>query len=215
MLPFTHSQFIEVFTRYNQDVWPAQIAAYALGLAVVAAILVDWPWRGRFAAAVLALMWLWTGIAYHGLHFSAINPAAYLFGGLFVLQGILLLWHVASGGLRFGAAGTARWLGWTLVGYAAVLYPLLGLWAGYRAAQLPMFGITPCPLTLFTFGVLLLATPPVPRALLVVPFIWSLVGGSAAALLQVPQDWPLLASALCVVVLWRRAGPEQRAMQPG
>jgi hypothetical protein len=69
---------------------------------------------------------------------------------------------------------------------------------------MPMFGITPCPVTLFSFGVLLLAQGPVPRRLLVIPFVWALVGGSAAFLLAVPQDWPLFASGLLVVPwLWR------------
>jgi hypothetical protein len=43
-----------------------------------------------------------------------------------------------------------------------------------------MFGVTPCPVTIFTFGLLL-------------------VGGSAAVLLQVPQDWLLLVSG-CVAL---------------
>jgi hypothetical protein len=37
--------------------------------------------------------------------------------------------------------------------------------------------------------------------LLVIPVLWSLVGGSAAFLLQVPQDWILLASGLSVLFL--------------
>lgn len=213
MLPFTHAQFVEVFSRYNQSVWPAQAVAYLLGIAIVVAILAPWRSKGRFAAAVLALMWLWTGVAYHGLYFSAINPAAYLFGALFVVQGLLLLRHAVAASLVFGAPGPAtRWLGWAFVAYAGVLYPLLGLWAGYGPGQLPMFGITPCPLTLFTFGVLLLATAPVPRALLVIPLAWSLVGGSAAALLHVPQDWLLLASSLCVIPLWRRGHGSRPAL---
>jgi hypothetical protein len=59
--------------------------------------------------------------------------------------------------------------------------------------------------TLFTFGVLLVAQGPVPRLLLIIPLLWALVGGSAAFLLAVPQDWPLLLSAALVVPwLWRR-----------
>ena len=48
------------------------------------------------------------------------------------------------------------------------------------------------PVTLFTFGMLLLTIRPVPNWLLVVPAIWSLIGGSAAIVLNVPQDWLLL-----------------------
>jgi hypothetical protein len=156
--------------------------------------------------AGLALMWLWTGIAYHWLHFTSINKAAWGFGALFVFQGVLLLMtSVTSERLRFGMGKDALGaLGWAFVGYATVLYPLLGAWVGPAYPQLPMFGVTPCPVTIFTFGLLLLARPTVPRWVLVVPVIWSLIGGSAAALLQVPQDWFLLFSGLAAVLIVMR-----------
>lgn len=59
--------------------------------------------------------------------------------------------------------------------------------AGGTYPALPMFGITPCPGTLFTFGVLLLSSARVPWWALMIPTVWSLVGGSAAFLLHVPQ----------------------------
>ena len=118
-------------------------------------------------------------------------------------------WHLADP-LRFGGTGKAASVtGWALVGYAAVLYPLLGLWLGQPLAEQPMFGITPCPVTIFTFGVLLLAAP-VSRRLLVVPVLWSLIGGSAAILLRVPQDWVLLLCSLTLVLLAPRRAPHPR-----
>jgi hypothetical protein len=48
---------------------------------------------------------------------------------------------------------------------------------------------------------LLLTIGPVPRWLLVIPVIWSLIGGSAAILLAVPQDWLLLVSGFVAVPL--------------
>lgn len=216
MLPFTHAQFIEVFARYNENVWPAQVAAYLLAIAMLAAIAVRWRHSGRFVAGGLALMWLWTGVAYHGIHFSAINKAAYLFAALFVVQAILLLRAALAEPLRFGGTGKAGSVpGWALVGYAVVLYPLLGLWLGQPLAEQPLFGITPCPVTIFTFGVLLLADAPVSRRLLVVPVLWSLIGGSAAVLLRVPQDWVLLLCGLTLVLLVHRRAPDAREAMPG
>jgi hypothetical protein len=78
---------------------------------------------------------------------------------------------------------------------------LIGFGTGHRYPGMPMFGITPCPVTIFTFGLLLLTTPQVSRWLLPIPFIWSLIGGSAAFLLGVPQDWPLLLSGIAVLLL--------------
>ena len=79
--------------------------------------------------------------------------------------------------------------------------------------EMPMFGVTPCPVTIFTFGMLLLTTRPPSRWLLVIPFIWSLIGGSAAVLLGVPQDWALLASGLIAIplILHRDSDSTRRA----
>lgn len=212
MLPFTREQFVEVFASYNGAVWPAQVVAYLLGLALVMALLRRGRGSHRVVGAGLAAMWAWTGVAYHGLFFAAINKAAPAFAALFVVQGLLFAHAAWRGSLQFAPArGVAGWLGWALVAYSALLYPLIGTVAGHGYPQMPMFGITPCPVTLFTFGVLLLATPPLPRTLLVIPFLWSLVGGSAAFLLAVPQDWPLLASGLVAVYLFVRGRGSRRA----
>ncbi len=215
MLPFTREQFLSVFANYNQGVWPAQVAAYLLGLAAVVAVVLHARPAGRVVGAVLAAMWVWTGVAYHGLYFSAINKPALLFGALFALQGGLFAYAaVARNRLAFhGTAGPRAWVGWGLVFYAGVLYPLIGRWAGEAYPAMPMFGITPCPVTLFSFGLLLLASGPLPRWLLVVPLLWSAIGGSAAYLLGVPQDWLLLLSGV-VIAPWLLLRGRSSAGQP-
>ncbi|CAG1019127.1 hypothetical protein BURC_03983 [Burkholderiaceae bacterium] len=45
---------------------------------------------------------LWTGIAYQGMQFAAINPAAFGFAALFVMQGVLFSVAAVRGTLRFG-----------------------------------------------------------------------------------------------------------------
>jgi hypothetical protein len=122
---------------------------------------------------------------------------------MFVVQGILL---ILSGSvlhqLKFGYMNDwASWGGVAFIGYAAFVYPILGVLTGHAYPQLPMFGVTPCPVTIFTFGVLLLTTARVPRWLLIIPVIWSLIGGSAAFLLGVVPDWLLLVSGLTTIAL--------------
>jgi hypothetical protein len=203
VLPFTQQQFFAVFAGYNLGIWPVQIAAYLLGVVAVVALLHPSRTADRIVAAVLAAMWLWTGIAYHALHFSRINTAAYAFGALFVVQGLMFLSvGTVRGQLRFGLpGGRATWIGMIFLAYAAVVYPLIGVATGHAYPYLPMFGVTPCPVTIFTFGMVLLTTERFPRWLMVIPFIWSLIGGSAALLLAVPQDWLLLMSGLVSVPL--------------
>lgn len=204
MLPFTREQFLAVFAAYNQAVWPVQVLAYVMGIGMVG-LVIGLPSRAgnRVIGAGLAAMWTWTGLAYHGAFFAEINKAAVLFALLFVLQGGWIS-HTAilRERVRFGSpGGAAAWLGWALVYYAAVAYPVIGIWTGHQYPEMPMFGITPCPVTLFTFGLLLLTTGPLPRSLLVIPLIWSLIGGSAAFLLHMPQDWPLLVGGVAAAVL--------------
>jgi hypothetical protein len=210
MLPFSYEQFTELFVAYNHTIWPAQAGAYALAVVMGVALVKG---ASRVVGAGLALMWLWTGVAYHWLHFTSINQAAWAFGALFVAQGVMLLaMSVASPRLRFGKGeGALGVLGWVFIGYATLVYPLLGWWTGHSYPQMPMFGVTPCPVTIFTFGLLLLAQPTVPRWVLAVPFAWSLIGGSAAFLLRMPQDWFLLFSGLAVIPIVLRDRRRQAA----
>lgn len=211
MLPFTHDQFLDVFARYNVAVWPAQVLAYLLAAAMIAALVRPAPASGRLIGGGLAAMWLWTGIGYHWMFFADINKAAWLFGTLFVAQGLLLLFvTVFQDRIRFAPTkGLSSWVGWVFLAYAVVIYPLVGRATGSEYPGMPMFGITPCPVTLFTFGLLLLASSAVQWWLFAIPFIWSLVGGSAAFLLHVPQDWFLLFSGIVAVPMILRGRRRQ------
>lgn len=203
MLPFTREQFIGVFASYNSAIWPLQFVVYAAGF--LAVLLLCRPGRrsDRAIAAILAAMWLWTGAVYHGLFFAPVNPAAWLFAALFLAEGLLLVTAgVLRSSLRFGPRrDAATVVGAAFLVYAGVLYPLVGVAAGHRYPEAPVFGVTPCPVTIFTFGFLLMTQRRPPWWLLPVPLVWSLIGGSAAFLLGIPQDWPLLVSGVIATLL--------------
>jgi hypothetical protein len=203
MLPFTLDQFLGVFAAYNAAIWPAQVVAYVLG--VIAVGVLSRPGRAadRLVSGILAAMWLWTGVLYHGVFFSAVNKAAFGFAALFVVQGLAFIYlGVLRDGLRFGIRpGLSALVGAVFIVYAAILYPLIGIATGHGWPAMPMFGVTPCPVAIFTFGLLLMTTGRFTYWLLAIPFVWSLIGGSAAILLDVPQDWALLLSGLIAVPL--------------
>ena len=194
MLPFTREAFLDVFSAYNDAVWPAQPIAYALGaVALVAAVRGGDGWQ-RIALAILGAMWMWTGLAYHWLFFAEINSAAIAFGIIFVLQGMMFTAIALAPRLRL----RFRWradpraiVGAILIGYAFLLYPLIDFVMG-SWPRMPAFGISPCPVTLFTLGLLLLAAPRPAIGFWVIPLVWSLIGGTAAFLLGIVQDWVLL-----------------------
>src|SRR5512133_925784 len=101
-LPFTTESFFAVFARYNESVWPLQILFYLLAIAVVLLLFRPRPYGDRLIAAVLAFFWAWMGIAYHFAFFAAINPAARLFGSVFLAGAVLFAWNgVFRNRLRF------------------------------------------------------------------------------------------------------------------
>ena len=215
MLPFTPEQFLGVFVNYNDVIWPIQIAAYVLGAISIASLFRRTRASDRVIAGILAAMWLWTGVAYHALSFSVINKAAYIFAALFIVEGCYLVYAgVYRDQIRFGLRPIlATAVGISLMAYTAIAYPLIGVATGHRYPEMPMFGVTPCPVTIFTFGMLLLTLRPVPSWLFVIPFVWSLIGGSAAILLNVPQDWLLLVSGFIAspLMFFRDRQPLQSA----
>jgi hypothetical protein len=92
------------------------------------------------------------------------------------------------------------------VAYALVVYPLIGYAAGQRYPATPTFGL-PCPTVIFTFGVLLWATPRIPLRLLVIPALWAMLGISAASAYGITQGYGLPAAAViaCGVALWSKS----------
>ena len=221
MLPFTVEQFLAVFVSYNTTIWPAQIVAYLLGGLAFALVFRNGKWSDQTISAILATMWAFTGIGYHLTAFVAINKAAYGFGALFVIEAAALAYAgVWRHHLNFGfRADPASWAGIFFVVYATVFYPLIGIATGHHFPALPMFGVTPCPLTIFTFGMLLLTTSLPSGYLLAIPLLWSLIGGSAAILLRVPQDWLLLVSgaltALLLLIRQSSSGSQPDALSTG
>ena len=202
MLPFTHQQFIFVFSVYNGAIWPLQPIVHAAGLLMLALLLRPSRGSDRYSLVLLAAMWIWTGFVYQIGFFSTINPIALAFGAAFVLEGVLLLDAAVRGRIAFGTSrGLRRSTGWALLIYSLLLYPLLGIELGAEYFELPAFGLTPCPVTMTTVGVLLLASSPVPRRLYVIPVTWAIVGGSAAGLLRMPQDWVLLLTPVLLAIV--------------
>jgi hypothetical protein len=205
MLPFTVDDFFSVFAAYNRAIWPAQVVAYALGLVALAAAWKGGVWGRRVAAIVLGVFWLWNGAIYHFAFFAQINPAAYAFAALFLMQGLLFLCvaGVASDRL-FPNPPTAGWrrsVALGLIAYAAVVYELLSHLQGHGWPHAPIFGVAPCPTTIFTIGILILLGHPQPIWLIAIPLVWAVIGSTAAVLLAVREDLALLAAAILAAAL--------------
>jgi len=65
MISFTADAFFRLVARYNADLWPAVAAGTVLALAVIV-MAATGRGGGRPVAAILALLWLWTGGVFLG-----------------------------------------------------------------------------------------------------------------------------------------------------
>lgn len=210
-VPFTPEVFFALFENYNLTIWPAHIVAYTLGFLALVLVFRPSAAGGRVISAVLALFWLWNGAVYHWLFFAGINFVAPVFAALFVLQGLLFARAVLSKGevsFRFDAT-LYGWAGLALTIFAIAGYPLMNWLAGHGWPQMPVFGTSPSPMTIFTLGVLLMAGRSVSLYLVAVPVLWAIFAGTAApALLNMPEDIALLLAGVAsggLLVLKRQA----------
>lgn len=210
-LPFTHEQFLNVFAAYNRLLWPAAVLLWFATAAVFTRLYRHGVRMSRLTAAILAVHWAWAGAVYHLAFFREINPAATIFGVVFLLQAALLTWRgVLHSRLDFGTSSLV-WsrIGLGLVAYALV-YPAVGIVTGLAYPRLPTFGV-PCPTAILTAGALLLVPRREARPLAVFPILWSGIGGSAAFLLDIHADiaLPVAGFVLLLYVL----SPSRRVAQ--
>lgn len=195
-MPFTIEQFFRVFEQYNQTIFPMQFLLILVAIVAIALAANPKPFTNKTISGLLGFLWLWAGVVYHLTFFTEISPPAYLFGALFVFQGWLFLYEgVTNNRLSFRVSQKNYGiLGAIFIVYALVIYPLLGYALGHIFPAFPTFG-TPCPTTIFTYGLLLWTDKKVPFKLLVIPVLWSIVGTSAALSFGVKEDFGLLIAA--------------------
>jgi Family of unknown function (DUF6064) len=196
-LPFTVEQFLGIFEEYNRAVWPMQVILVIIAVVALILSLKKTGYGDKIIIALLAFFWLWIGVVYQWIYFTAINKAAYLFGALFVLQAFVFFY---AGVMKSRVSFRVKPNGYSLTGgifilYALLIYPLLGHLFGHVYPRNPTFGL-PCPTTIFTFGLLLMTHKFIPGYLLVIPLIWALIGSAAALSLTIREDFGLFIAGI-------------------
>lgn len=88
----------------------------------------------------------------------------------------------------------------------ALAYPVLNLLAGHQYPATPTFSV-PCPTGILTVGLLFMTAGRPPIAVIVVPFLWAVIGGSAALVLGITTDYVLLACSVLLVLDVARTAP--------
>lgn len=196
--PRTLHRLVEL---YNAEVWPVQVFALLLGVAIAGLARGGERWRGRAVAAILAVCWFWVGWAFHIQRYATINWVAPYFGAAFVIEASLLVgMGVLQGSLHFRPAGDRlRRAGLVVFAFGLVAWPLFGSLAGREWRQAEIFGVMPDPTVVATIGVLLLAADRSSWPLAVIPLLWCLVGGALLWAMDAPEAVFMLLAALLAV----------------
>ena len=204
-LPFTIEQFLDVFAQYNNTIWPFQFILYFFAFGAIYSAIMPATFSQKTVLMVLGFFWLWMGVIYHIFFFSSINPAAYGFGTLFVIQSLLFFWSARKNNITFSVTGGWRdSIGGLFIAYGLVFYPLLGVYVGHIYPSSPTFG-APCPTTIFTFGIMLWSRG-LPLYLLIIPVLWSMIGFTAALTLGIYEDVGLLIAGITALIIIKKDG---------
>lgn len=201
----TLEQLLSTFENYNLAIWPMQILAYVLGIVALFFAIKQTGYSSRVVLGILAFLWLWTAVGFFLFYFGPVYTPAYAFGVLFIIQGIVFFANFLKPRVSFGfQVDVYSIVGILFIAYAMIGYPLFGYFLGHRYPQSPPFGLTPCPSTVFTFGLLLLTAKKVPKVLLVIPLLWAL-GGVMPVSVGILEDIGLIIAGVAgtAMILYR------------
>jgi hypothetical protein len=195
--PFSIEQFFKVFEHYNESLFPMQILILIVGLLSVFLLHTKYPAKNRLIGGILAVLWLWTGILYHIAFFSSINSAAFAFGGLFILQGGLILYETfIKKRLDFHFKSRMMdYIGYLFVLFGLIIYPVISYSLEHSLVKTIALGL-PCPTTIFTLGIFILTDKKFPIYILIIPSVWALIGLGAAINFGVYQDFIMIIAAV-------------------
>ncbi len=199
--------FFERMAEYNNTIWPTQIITYCIGIFLTISIICNWKSTSTYFGLILSSLWIWCGIVEFMIFFGSVSTQYYFWGSLWIIQAILfLLFSFKQNKIKILFDNNINgYLGISFIAYALIIYPLLGYIAGHGYPSGPIFGVAPCPVCIFTFGALLMIKIKIPYYLLIIPFIWGLLGIAAVLILGVYADaGEVVAAVLGTILILKR-----------
>ena len=207
ILLFTPRTYYRLFEIYNAAIWPAQVAALGLGLAILVLLRRAGAGRSRLIAGILAACWLFVAIAFHARRYATINTAGSYFAWAFGIEAALwIAMGVLGGGLTIdrprdlaGRAGLGIFL------FALFLEPLAAPLLGRGWRGLEIFGVAPDPTAIATLGLLLLARARHRWVLMIIPVLWCAITGAFLLAMHAPDAWVAPLAAVVTIALSLRS----------
>lgn len=197
---------------YNNAIFPMQII-----IMIVAIILTYFLFAkpgtktNKMMKAYLSFTFAWNGIIFF-LIFGKELPGIFLGAPLFIIVAILFAWDIFGNKtqLRLPDIKWQRYLMmfWILL---AFLYPLIGLAFGHYYPKTCIFGVMPCPTTVFALALLVAAIPKVDKKVYVLLLVWALPAfGKCLGALNLYEDcvlfWTGIYALIMLIKNWKVIG---------
>lgn len=155
-----------------------QVVGYGLAIAAAAAVFIrPGAAANAFAKIVLDLLWTWAGAIFFINRLGPAFKEAYLIGGVFILQGTILLYDVFAGTVNFEPFLSLKRLVVSLSALAAVagVYPVVGSLAGRGWPFTSWLGTAPGPTAAWTLALCVLAEPRKVFIFMLIPAVYLTV----------------------------------------
>lgn len=203
LLLFSPDVYFQSIAFYNQSIWPMPILGLLMGLAFFWLLMTINQKRSMLAGFILMLGWAWSGAVYHLEFYQQINWMAFYFGWGFIAQSILILiWLTRNFAQTNHFNLPPTWqqrIGLVFTGTSVFILPLIGLIDGPNIKAGLLFGLSPAPTILTTFGFALITK--LPLWLLILPFGFTIIGILTAHTIGSAQLFPYLLCLLAVLIL--------------
>jgi hypothetical protein len=203
--PFSNEQFLAVFEQYNVSVFPAQIIILLLGFLALILVFRSGVRKSIYVSSFLAILWLWSGIVYHIGFFSDLNKPAIVFGLLFIIQGVLIIyegWFKKALAFSF-PQNISNDFGLFFVLFGLTIYPFISWLIEKSLVHIISAGL-PCPSVIITLGFFMLNSTRIKWYLFIIPVLWSIIGISAVLNFGIYQDFMMIIGALALVLINRK-----------
>ena len=210
--------FFNTLQSYNEAFLSITVFTFLLGVLIVYLAARKSKNSSRVISAIMSFLWIWSGIVFFIIYYGPIDaeflgltmPGVWYLGGiLFLIQSFLFLFFgVVKSSLSFKfSSEISSVIGALMIVYAMIIYPIIGFLSSYGFPRYPIFGTAPCPLTIFTVGLLQWSDREIPLVIVVIPFIWALMGIMPVLALNVWADIGEVLSGIVgfLIILYRNS----------
>jgi hypothetical protein len=200
--------------RYNNAIFPVQIVIMVIGVILTYFSFAKPNTRtNNLMNAYLAFTFAWNGIVFF-LIFGKELPGTFLGAPLFIIIPVLFAVDIFTKKTEFKLPN-ARWHKYSTIFWVlcAFLYPLIGLPLGHRYPRSCMFGVFPCPTTVFALALLVAAIPKVDKKVYILLLIWAIPSvGKCFGVLDLYEDCVLFVAGVYGLIMlvknWKVIGKD-------